>query len=128
MKKSSFIAMILGTISIILFAIGMCMVLITEWEITNIGIVLGCASLLLAFITLVIWRKMEHKDPIHISLKNIINAFTLILGVFGLGIGMCFSMVWERFVTGTVIGITGILILLCLIPLTKGIKDQPNTK
>lgn len=32
MKKSSFVAMILGTIGGILFALGMCMALIPEWN------------------------------------------------------------------------------------------------
>ena len=32
MKKSSFVAMILGTVSGILFALGMCMALISEWD------------------------------------------------------------------------------------------------
>lgn len=32
MKKSNFVAMILGTIGGILFALGMCMTLIPEWN------------------------------------------------------------------------------------------------
>ncbi len=32
MKKSSFVAMLLGTVSGMLFALGMCMALIQEWH------------------------------------------------------------------------------------------------
>ena len=32
MKKSSFAAMVLGTVSLMLFALGMCMALIPEWD------------------------------------------------------------------------------------------------
>lgn len=32
MKKSSFVTMMLGTVSIVLFALGMCMALIPEWQ------------------------------------------------------------------------------------------------
>ena len=32
MKKSSFIAMVLGTAGVVLFALGMCMALIPEWN------------------------------------------------------------------------------------------------
>lgn len=32
MKKSSFAAMVLGTVSVVLFALGMCMALIPEWN------------------------------------------------------------------------------------------------
>ena len=40
-----------------------------------------------------------------------------------MGIGMCFCMVWNNMIAGVVIGLIGIVVLLCLIPLTKGIKD-----
>ena len=61
-KKSNFVAMILGTIGGILFALGMCMAMIPEWNAFRPGIVMG------------------------------------------------------------VIGLIGIVLLLCLIPLTKGLK------
>ena len=61
MKKSSFVAMLLGTISGVLFALGMCMALIPEWEAFQPGIIFGCIGLVLGLITTIIWRKMEHK-------------------------------------------------------------------
>ena len=39
MKKSNFIAMILGTVSGLLFALGMCMALLPEWNAFKIGVV-----------------------------------------------------------------------------------------
>lgn len=41
MKKSNFVAMILGTIGIVFFALGMCMALLPEWNMRNQGIVIG---------------------------------------------------------------------------------------
>ena len=35
---------------------------------------------------------------------------------------MCFCMVWNNIVLGTLIGLAGIILLLMLIPLTKGIQ------
>ena len=124
MKKSSFVAMMLGTVSGVLFALGMCMALIPEWNTFKPGIIFGCVGLLLAVITLIVWRKMEHKKPIHISGKVILTTAVGLIGALALGIGMCFCMVWNHMVAGIVIGLIGIVILLCLIPLTKGIKDQ----
>ena len=49
MKKSSFVAMVLGTPSIILFALGMCMALITEWNTlkqVSFWVVLVCSLVL----------------------------------------------------------------------------------
>ena len=44
MKKSNFDAMILGTIGGILFALGMCMALIPEWNAFRQGVVMGGGS------------------------------------------------------------------------------------
>lgn len=123
MKKSSFVAMLLGTISGVLFALGMCMALIPEWDAFQPGIIFGCLGLVLGLITIVIWRKMEHKQPIQISGKTILTIIVGVIGALALGVGMCFCMVWSKMVIGVIIGLIGIIVLLSLIPLVKGIKD-----
>lgn len=123
MKKSSFIAMLLGTVSGVLFALGMCMALIQEWNSFGPGVVLGCAGLGLGAVTVLVWRKMEHKQPIHISGKTILTIALGITGALALGVGMCFCMVWGKMIFGVVLGLVGIVLLLCLIPFTKGIQD-----
>lgn len=123
MKKSSVEAMVLGTISAVLFALGMCMALIPEWDAFKPGIIFGCIGLFLGIITLIVWRKMEHKDPIHLSGRTILTIIVGVVGALGLGVGMCFTMVWDKMIIGIVIGLLGIVILLCLIPLIKGIKN-----
>lgn len=123
MKKSSFVAMLLGTISGVLFALGMCMALIPEWDTFQPGIIFGCIGLVLGLITIVIWRKMEHKQPIQISGKTILTIIVGVIGALALGVGMCFCMVWDKMVIGVIIGLIGIIVLLSLIPLVKGIKD-----
>lgn len=123
MKKSSFIAMLLGTVSGVLFALGMCMALIQEWNSFRPGVVLGGAGLGLGAVTVLVWRKMEHKQPIHISGKTILTIALGIAGALALGVGMCFCMVWGKMIFGVVLGLVGIVLLLCLIPFTKGIQD-----
>ena len=122
MKKRHFVAMLLGTVSGVLFALGMCMALIPEWDAFGPGIVFGCLGLLLALITLLVWRRMEHKPPVRISGKLILTILVGIAGALAFGVGMCFCMVWENLIVGIAVGLAGILILLCLIPLTRGIK------
>ena len=122
MKKSSFVAMILGTIGGILFALGMCMALITEWNARQPGIVLGVLGVAVLLIMLLVWRKMENKEPIHLSGRAIGTVLLGILGALVLGVGMCLTMVWGRMIVGTLVGIVGIVLLLCLIPMVKGIK------
>lgn len=123
MKKSSFAAMVLGTVSVVLFALGMCMALIPEWDTFQPGLVFGCAGLLLGLITLIVWRKMEHKAPVRISGKAVLTVLAGVIGALALGVGMCFSMVWGNMVLGILVGLAGIVVLLCLIPLTKGLQD-----
>lgn len=123
MKKSSFAAMVLGTVSGVLFALGMCMALIPEWDAFQPGIIFGCVGLVLGLVTLLVWRRMEHKEPVRFSAKTVLTVMMGVAGAMALGIGMCFSMVWGNMVLGIVIGLAGIVVLLCLIPLTKGIRE-----
>ena len=44
------------------------------------------------------------------------------LGALLLGVGMCLSMVFGNMVPGILVGLLGILLLLCLIPLVRGIR------
>lgn len=123
MKKSSFTALVLGTVSGVLFALGMCMAMIPEWGAFQPGIIFGCVGLVLGLVTLLVWRRMEHKEPIRVSGKTVLSVFVGVVGALALGIGMCFTMVWGKLVTGIAVGIAGIVILLSLIPLTKGIRE-----
>lgn len=87
MKKSSFVAMILGTIGGILFALGMCMALIPEWNAFSPGVIMGIIGAVVLLIMVLVWRRMENKAPVQVSGKTL-----------------------------------GIVVLLCLIPLTKGLQ------
>ena len=122
MKKSNFVAMILGTIGGILFALGMCMALTTEWNAFNQGVVLGVIGAVVLLIMALIWRKMENKSPVKLSGKMIGTVLLGIVGALTLGIGMCLTMVWSNMIIGIIVGIVGVILLLCLIPLTKGLK------
>ena len=66
---------------------------------------------------------MEHKQLIQISGKTILTIIVGVIGALALGVGMCFCMVWGILFIGVVIGLVGIVILLSLIPLIKGIND-----
>ncbi len=122
MKKSTFIAMILGTIGGILFALGMCMALIPEWNAFKPGVVMGCIGIVVLLVMVIVWRKMDNKAPVKMSGKTIGAALIGIIGALLLGVGMCLTMVWSHMVMGIVIGLVGIVVLLCLIPFIKGLK------
>lgn len=122
MKKSSFIALILGTVSGVLFSLGMCMALIPEWDAFREGVVFGVIGGAMGIITIMIWRKMAGRRPVKLSGKKVLFSILGIAGALILGLGMCFCLVWEKFIPGTLIGLLGIVMLISLIPITKGIK------
>ena len=122
MKKSTFVAMILGTIGGILFALGMCMVLIPEWNAFGPGVVMGVAGAVCLLVMVLVWRKMENKAPVKLSGKTIGATLIGIAGVLLFGIGMCLTMVWNNMIVGIIVGLAGIVVLLCLIPFIKGLK------
>ncbi len=122
MKKSNFAAMILGTVGGVLFALGMCMALLPEWNAFKPGIIFGCTGIIIGIIAIIVWRKMEKKAPLKFNAKVVLAVLLGIAGAIIFGTGMCFTMVWNNMVIGIITGLIGILLLLCLIPLCKGLK------
>ena len=122
MKKSSYVALVLGTVSGVLFSLGMCMALVAEWNMLKEGAIMGGAGLLLGLITLLVWRKMEHKAPIKVSGKTVAKVLYAVIAALVLGVGLCLCLVKADFVLGIVIGLVGIVMLMGLIPMIKGLK------
>ena len=83
---------------------------------------MGVIGAVILLIMVLVWRKMENKAPIHLSGKTIGTVLLGIIGALVLGIGMCLTMVWSNMIVGIVVGLVGIILLLCLIPLAKGLK------
>lgn len=123
MKKSNFVALVLGTIGGVLFALGMCMTLLPEWGLETPGIVCGVTGLAVLAAALLVWQKMEHKAPIRFTKKTLLSIFVGVLGTLLLGVGMCMVMVYQQMLLGIVAGLAGIATLLLLIPLLKGLHD-----
>ena len=122
MKKSSFVALIMGTVSGVLFALGMCMALLPEWDAFPEGIIFGSVGIALSIVTALVWCKMEHKALPKMNAKNVLRTIYIILACLVLGVGLCMCLVWEHIIWGTLIGLLGIVMLIALIPMIKGIK------
>ena len=96
--------------------------LLPEWNAFTEGILFGAAGLILGLLTVLIWRKMECKAPLKFDRKTLLTVLLTLAGLLLLGVGMCFCMVWDNIVLGTLIGLTGIVALLSLIPVVKGLR------
>ena len=114
--------MIMGTVGGILLALGMCMCLLPEWNAFRPGVIMGCVGLVVLLAMVIVWRRMEGKEPIRLNGKTVGTVLLGIVGAILLGVGMCLTMVWSNMILGIVIGIVGIVLLLALIPLVKGLK------
>lgn len=122
MKKKDFVTLLMSTVGGILFALGMCMALLPEWGAMTQGIVIGAVGLVVLVVMLLVRRKMDGKPAIVFNGRTIgITLFAIVSAVV-LGVGMCMVMVWNMMVPGIVVGIVGIVLLLCLIPVCKGLK------
>lgn len=122
MKKKNFVTLIMSTIGGILFAIGMCMCMLPEWNAFKQGVIIVVIGAVVLLAMLVVRRKMEGKPAIHLSGKAIGTVLLGVVGAVVLGIGMCMVMVWSMMVQGILVGLVGIILLICLIPVVKGLK------
>lgn len=122
MKKKDFVTLILSTVGGILFALGMCMGLLPEWGALKQGIVIGVVGAVILLAMVLIRRKMDGKPAIVFSGKAIGTTLLGVAGAIVLGVGMCMTMIWNMMIPGIIVGIGGIVLLLCLIPVTKGLK------
>ena len=122
MKKSSFTALVLGTVGGVLASLGMCMCLLPEWNAFRPGVIMGCVGLVILMITVIVWRKMTNQDPLRMSGKSILALVLGVAGALTFGVGMCFTTIWNQMVLGILLGLAGIILLIFLIPLVKGLK------
>lgn len=125
MEKKNFVTLILGVIGGMLFALGMCMCLLPEWGVFNQGVVLGVVGAVVLLITWLVYRKMSGKAPIKLNPKAIVKTIYGMFAALVFGVGMCMVMAYEgMMLQGIVVGIIGIVLLLCLIPMCIGLKDS----
>lgn len=121
MKKQTFISILVGVVGGLLFALGMCMCLLPEWNAFNYGVVSAAiGGVMLLILGIVSFVKSGKK--IHFNWKTIGKVLFGILGALTLGVGMAMIMVWDMMLWGIVVGVVGIVLIICLIPMCIGFK------
>ena len=123
MKKENFITLLLGVVGGVLFALGICMCLLPEWNAFREGVITGIIGAVILLVLLLVRRKLQGKAPLKVSRKTVGAVALGIVGALTLGVGMCMVMVWEGLmIWGIAVGLLGIVLLLCLIPVCVGLK------
>ena len=130
MKKETLLQIILGTIGGLVFAIGMCMCLIPEWDLFAVGVVVAVIGFIVLLCIIPIYRK-EH--PKKVSNKKtdwglILTWFIGIVGSLIMGFGMSKIMVGTPskmdLIIGMITGIIGLLICVLNYPIYSYIKSN----
>ncbi len=120
MKKKYFINLIISVLAGLLFSVGLCMCLLSEWHLLTVGIVLasigGVVLIIMGIIALV-------KNPKKTINWKLIGKITyVVVATLILGFGMAMIMVWNIILWGILVGIIGLLMLLFLIPMFFGLQ------
>lgn len=123
MEKKNFISLVFGVIGGLLFGIGMCMCLLPEWDMFTPGVVItAVGALALIILALVRW-KMAGKPAAKVNWKVTGKVIYGVVSTLVLGLGMCMIMVFEgMMIPGIIVGVVGIVMLLGLLPMIKGLK------
>ena len=130
MKKETLLEIILGTIGGLIFALGMCMGLIPEWDLLKEGIIVGIIGFIILLCIIPIYRKNHPKTKVNKKTDWGIIA-TWIIGVVGslvMGYGMSKVMVGEAdkadMIIGIITGIIGLIICVLNYPIYSYIKGD----
>ena len=130
MKKETLLEIILGTIGGLVFAIGMCMCLIPEWDLFITGIVVSIIGFIILLCIIPIYRKEHPKKKIN-KKADLGLVLTLIIGTLGsliMGFGMSKIMVdtpnQMDMIIGMITGVVGLLICVLNYPIYSYLKSN----
>ena len=129
MKKETLLEIILGTIGGLVFAIGMCMCLLPEWNLFTTGVVTSIIGFIILLCIIPVYRK-EHPRKPHGPINWGI-VLTWVIGVIGsliMGFGMSKVMVEDvtqtNMFVGLITGIVGLIICVLNYPIYSYIKSD----
>ena len=106
MKKETLLEIILGTIGGLVFAIGMCMCLIPEWNMFKIGIIVTIIGFIILLCIIPVY-KSSHPRKAHkpINWGIVLTWIVGLVGALIMGFGMSKIMVGETNTSDMIIGI-----------------------
>lgn len=123
MKKNHFVKLVICVVAGLLFSLGMCMCLLPEWNAFTEGVVLTAIGGVILSAMGIIALVKNSKNSYNINWKIVGKVSFGVIASLVLGLGMCFVLVWNQLVVGTIIGIAGVVMLLFLIPMFLGFKN-----
>ena len=129
MKKETLLEIILGTIGGLIFAVGMCMCLIPEWNMFKFGIVVAIMGFIILLCIIPVYRsshpKKEHK-PVNwgIVLTWIVGFVSALIMGFGMSRVMVGEATTGDMIIGIITGVVGLVICVLNYPIYAYIKGN----
>ena len=129
MKKETLLEIILGTIGGLVFAIGMCMCLIPEWNMFTAGVIVSIVGFIILLCIIPVYRKSHPKKEHGPINWGIVLTWTIgVVGSLIMGFGMSKVMVGEAsisdLIVGIITGIVGLIICVLNYPIYSYIKSN----
>lgn len=119
MRKETLLEIVLGTIGGLIFALGMCMCLIPEWNMMVGGVIASIIGFIILLCIIPVYRKSHPKTKVKKQTDwGIIATFIIgLIGALTMGFGMSKIMVGSASKTDMIIGlITKIIgLIVCVL-------------
>ena len=131
MKKETLLEIILGTIGGLIFAIGMCMCLIAEWNMFKAGVITGVIGFIILLCIIPVYKAAHPKKEKERKKVDLGIVLTWTVGVVGsliMGFGMSKILVGNAdtsdMIVGLITGVVGLVICVLNYPVYAYIKSN----
>ena len=129
MKKETLLEIILGTIGGLVFAVGMTMCLLPEWNLFTAGVVTTIIGFIILLCIIPVYRKDHPRKPHGPINWGIVLTFVVgIVGSLIMGFGMSKILVGDASKTdmlvGIITGVVGLIICVLNYPIYSYIKSD----
>lgn len=129
MKKETLLEIILGTIGGLIFAIGMCMCLLPEWNLFTQGVIVAIVGFIILLCIIPVYRKNHPRKPHgHINWGIVLTWTIGVIGALIMGFGMSKIMVGDAsksdMIVGLITGVVGLIICVLNYPVYSYIKSN----
>ena len=123
MTKKNFLFLLLTVVGGLLFALGMCMCLLPEWNAFKVGVIVAAlGAIMLLALALLRWN-MAGRPIAQVDWKKTGKIAYCVVAALVFGTGMALVMAYEgMMIYGIIVGIIGVILGLGIIPLFKGLK------
>ena len=129
MKKETLLEIILGTIGGLVFAIGMCMCLLPEWNLFTAGVITTIIGFIILLCIVPVYRKNHPRKPHGPVNWGIVLTWTIgVVGSLIMGFGMSKILVEgadkSDIIVGMITGVVGLIICVLNYPVYSYIKSN----